>query len=343
MGELGQKNITDARVLVVGMGGLGCPVTQYLVAAGVGTLGLVDGDKVEEKNLHRQILYTEYDINQYKVEVAATRLSSLNPTTQINKYTAHLNAFNAKIIIEKYDYVIDCTDNFEAKYLLNDLSILMGKTFISASASGFEGNLMVININKNVENPCLRCLFPNDRLVPGIGDCNQSGILGAFVGIIGSWQAAEILKIILTKNLSNSDEIFVPTKALFFDFHDSRLRSVVVRKNSQCACSDKDRLAKNVLIESLYVTRDQLDNLLNLVLVDIRSQEETEKGPVNGFESNENFLTKTYTTIMSDEDSSAFWQTDKTYVLCCASGVRSAAAARRLRDQGHQVFSLKFN
>jgi sulfur-carrier protein adenylyltransferase/sulfurtransferase len=316
VGEKGQQAIKNARVLIVGMGGLGCPAAQYLAASGVGHLGLIDSDLVEESNLSRQILYTQKDIGGPKVEIAATALRSINPSMEIICFYESLNSKNVNQILEKFEIIIDCTDNFETKFLLNDTSLQLRKTLITASATGFEGNLLIV---KN-GGPCLRCLYPN-ALTASVGNCNLEGVLGAFVGIVGSWQAAEALKIIL----SFSDQNEGLGKVLFFDFINSRVRSVSLEKNPACLCHQNF----NVMESNFNIRMDQLDSLKDYIFVDVRSEEDREnsQAPIDS-------INIPHLEIISGEIPLEFWLKDKNYVLFCNKGQRSATAKNYLRKNG---------
>ncbi len=312
VGINGQQAINQSRVLIVGMGGLGCPAAQYLAAAGIGHLGIVDSDLVDETNLHRQILFSFSDIGKRKVEAGHAALKSLNPDMEIKCYFDSINSSNAKQILANYDIILDCTDNFQTKYLLNDTCLKLNKILICASATGFEGYLMTIE----KEGPCLRCLYPN-ALNAEIGNCNLEGILGPFVGIVGSWQAAEALKKILNINSEN--------KVLFFDFHSSRTRSVTLQKNPTCLCGQKYQ----TLDSGFYLGLNQLKTLKDFIVIDVRSNEEREESPPPIDSINIPHL-----EIISGEISPEFWLKDKTYVLFCNKGQRSATATNWLRKNG---------
>ncbi|MCT4582138.1 MAG: HesA/MoeB/ThiF family protein [Flavobacteriales bacterium] len=194
IGELGQERLKTAKVLVVGAGGLGCPVLQYLVAAGVGRIGLVDGDRVSESNLQRQILYTNQDVGQLKVDAAVERLSQQNALIQFDKYQEWLHVENALTIIEKYDVIVDGTDNFSTRYLINDACVLLNKPFVYASIFKFEGQLSVFNYQNG---PSYRCLFPEPPKANQLPNCSEVGVLGVLPGVLGTFQANEVLKMIL--------------------------------------------------------------------------------------------------------------------------------------------------
>lgn len=194
VGEAGQQKLAEAKVLVVGAGGLGCPALQYLAAAGIGTIGIVDGDVVNETNLHRQVLYTNSDVGRPKVQVAAERLYRLNPEVKINTYTEFLTAKNAMDIVANYDLVVDATDNFAARYRINDVCVKLDKPVVYGAIHRFEGQVSVFNYKGG---PTYRCLFPDKPAESQIPDCNETGVLGVLPGIIGTQQATEVLKIIL--------------------------------------------------------------------------------------------------------------------------------------------------
>jgi adenylyltransferase/sulfurtransferase len=336
VGEMGQLAIEKSRVLIVGMGGLGCPAAQYLIASGVGCLGIADGDRVEEINLHRQILYSDQDLGKPKVEVAAKRLQSMNPSSKINCYFEPMSPVNAVSMLENYDMILDCTDNFETKYLLNDSCLKMKKTLISASATGFEANLMIVD----GDGPCLRCLYPQVKS-GDVGNCNLNGILGAFVGIVGSWQAAEVLKAILihagrARNLENPIG-----KVLFFDFYNSRIRAVSIKKMSDCFCTNKSAFKNKKKLRSINLTVDQVRGLDDYVLVDVRTDEERGSEPFLEFENSES-THRPHHEIVSGEFNQDQWQSNKKYVFFCSMGKRSAMVAQWLREHGVKgVYSMR--
>lgn len=187
----GQEKLKAAKVLVVGAGGLGCPVLQYLCAAGVGTLGIIDGDKVDESNLQRQILFTSKDIGEPKAKTAALKLKAQNPHINFKVANISVQKDNILKLIEDFDIVVDCTDNFPTRYLINDASILKNKTLVFGAIHQFEGQVSVFNYNNG---PSYRCIFPEASDVP---NCAESGVIGVLPGIIGTLQANEVLKVIL--------------------------------------------------------------------------------------------------------------------------------------------------
>lgn len=189
----GQLKLTNSRVLVVGLGGLGLPALQYLNAMGAGTLGLMDNDKVELHNLQRQVLYTEKDIGRSKLKVALERLSAQNTETQFKTYPNFLTPQNALDIIAEYDLVLDATDNFETRYLINDACVLLNKPFVYGALHGFEGQVSVFNYK---QGPTYRCLFPKQPKAHEMPNCDENGVLGVIPGIIGNLQALEVVKVL---------------------------------------------------------------------------------------------------------------------------------------------------
>lgn len=194
VGESGQQKLLDSKVLMIGAGGLGCPALQYLAGAGIGTIGIMDGDTVDESNLQRQILFSTSDIGTKKVLAAKARLEGLNPEIAINAYAENLTQENALKIISDYDLVIDGTDNFATRYLVNDACVKLNKPFIYGAIHKFEGQLSVFNLN---DGPTYRCLFPDPPQSDQIPNCAEVGVLGVLPGIVGTLQATEAIKIIL--------------------------------------------------------------------------------------------------------------------------------------------------
>ncbi len=196
-GKEAQDKLQNAKVLVVGIGGLGCPALQYLVATGVGNIGIIDADTISLSNLHRQLLFTDTEIGQKKVTVAEGKMKELNEHVVIESYPFDLAKENALDLISKYDLVIDGTDNFSAKYLMNDACVLLNKPWIYGAVSGYEGQVSVFNVTK-IENPAIhyRDLFPVTPHPGEIRSCEETGVLGVLPGIIGTMQATEAIKLI---------------------------------------------------------------------------------------------------------------------------------------------------
>jgi molybdopterin/thiamine biosynthesis adenylyltransferase/rhodanese-related sulfurtransferase len=192
-GREGQQKLADAKVLVIGAGGLGVPVLQYLTGMGVGTLGIVDADQVSLSNLHRQVIYTPADVGQLKVDCCVQKLKKQNQDVQFNTYPHFLSSDNALDIVKDYDLVVDATDNFNARYLINDACVILKKPFVYGALQQFEGHVSVFN---HQDGPTYRCLYPEPLGEGQIPDCNTAGVLGIVPGLIGSYQALETIKII---------------------------------------------------------------------------------------------------------------------------------------------------
>jgi molybdopterin/thiamine biosynthesis adenylyltransferase/rhodanese-related sulfurtransferase len=194
VGQNGQDKLSQAKVLVIGAGGLGCPVLQYLVAAGIGAIGIVDFDTVETSNLQRQILFGTASLGKNKALAAKNRLEDLNPTITITAYPEKLTSKNALKLFKGYDIIVDGTDNFATRYLINDASILINKPVVYGAIYKFEGQVSVFNYKNG---PSYRCLFPNPPKEGAVANCSEVGVFGVLPGIIGTMQANEVLKIIL--------------------------------------------------------------------------------------------------------------------------------------------------
>ena len=196
IGALGQRKIREAKVLIIGMGGLGCPAAEFLTRSGIGTLGIVDHDKVSLSNIHRQTLYTEKNVNKSKVKIAKKKLNEINPKTKINIFNYKLNKIKFNKIIKNYDYIIDGTDNFESKFLINDISLDYKKFLVVGAISKFDGHIFSFDF-KNKNSPSLRDFYQEEVVTDEILNCENDGILGTVAGIVGTIQANEILKKIL--------------------------------------------------------------------------------------------------------------------------------------------------
>lgn len=206
IGEAGQQKLKDASVLVIGAGGLGCPVLQYLTAAGVGKIGILDNDWVDESNLQRQILYTVQDINKPKPKAAREKLSALNPYVHFQIHFLRLNRENALTTMAAYDIIVDCTDNFASRYLINDACVILDKPLIYGAVFQFEGQITVLNYKNG---PTLRCLHPDIPHPLESPSCSEAGIIGYIAGIIGAMQANETIKIILGAGDILSGKMFI--------------------------------------------------------------------------------------------------------------------------------------
>ena len=223
IGALGQRKIQDAKVLIIGMGGLGCPAAEFLTRSGIGTLGIVDYDKVSLSNIHRQTLYTEKDINKSKVKIAKKKLNEINPKTKINIFNYKLNKIKFNKIIKNYDYIVDGTDNFESKFLINDISLDYKKFLVVGAISKFDGHIFSFDF-KNKNNPSLRDFYQEEVVTDEILNCEYDGILGTVAGIVGTMQANEILKKIL--NIGQNLNGFI----LILDLLNLSMRRVKLKK-----------------------------------------------------------------------------------------------------------------
>jgi adenylyltransferase/sulfurtransferase len=203
VGTLGQKKIIQSKVLIIGMGGLGCPVAEFLTRAGIGCLGIVDPDVVNLSNIHRQSLYDFNDLKKYKVLAAREKLKKINSKTKINCHKIRLNKNNYIKIINKYDFIVDGSDNFNTKFLINDLCKINKKFLVTGAISKFDGHIFTFDF-KNKKTPCIRSFFQEAKISDDILNCEYEGILGTVAGIIGTIQANEVLKKILNigKNLN---------------------------------------------------------------------------------------------------------------------------------------------
>ena len=203
IGILGQKKIIQSKVLIVGMGGLGCPVAEFLTRAGVGSLGIIDSDIVDLSNIHRQSLYDTRDLKKPKVIAAQKKLKKINPKTKVKCHKIRLNKNNYNKIIKEYDYIVDGSDNFKTKFLINDFCKMSKKFLVTGAISKFDGHLFTFDF-KNKYTPCIRSFFQEEKISDDILNCEYEGILGTVAGIIGAIQANEILKKILNigKNLN---------------------------------------------------------------------------------------------------------------------------------------------
>ncbi|XP_014262280.1 adenylyltransferase and sulfurtransferase MOCS3 [Cimex lectularius] len=248
IGVQGQEKFKKASVLIVGCGGLGCPAAQYLVGTGIGRIGLLDYDDVEESNLHRQILHKESSIGISKVESVASSLMNLNSEVKIEKHHKQICSSNASEIVSKYDIVIDATDNVPTRYLLNDVCVLLNRPLVSGSAIKMEGQLTVYNCKGG---PCYRCLFPQPPPPEAVSNCGDVGVLGPVPGVIGVLQALQAVNIIL------ENEGVLSGKLLIFDGLETTFRTVKLRNRSEkcLICSDHPTIKQLVDYEQFCGSR----------------------------------------------------------------------------------------
>jgi len=229
IGVLGQKKIIFSKVLIVGAGGLGSPVAEFLSRAGIGALGIVDNDKVSLSNLHRQSLYNTSDIGKYKVKIAKDKIKKINPNTKVTIYKLRLSNGNFKKIINDYDYIVDGSDNFTTKFLLNDFCFKFKKILVTGAISKFDGHIFTFNF-KNRKIPCLRCFYQESDISDDLLNCESEGILGTVAGIVGTIQANEVLKKILNIGTVLDGYIFI------LDLLNLNFRKVKLKKRKNCIC-----------------------------------------------------------------------------------------------------------
>ena len=322
-----QLKLRDARVLVVGAGGLGCPVLLYLSAAGVGSIGIVDSDKLEVSNLQRQVLYTMSDIGKNKAEAAVERLSSLNPLIRLKAHPTRLTSANAFAIFESYDIVVDGTDNFPTRYLINDACILSGKPFIYASILQYEGQAAVFNYRRagGKYSANYRDLFPEPPSAESVPNCEQAGVLGVLPGLLGCIQANEVIKIITGIGEPLADKLLILDSATMeqtlirLPNHGMRARiKTLIDYEDFCGISagknksltDKPFSMKEVTVQEL---KKLMDSKADFQLIDVREPHEYdicnlegELIPMSDIPSNVDKISK-----------------DKQVILHCRSGKRS--------------------
>jgi molybdopterin/thiamine biosynthesis adenylyltransferase len=228
IGGEGQEKLLAARVLVIGAGGLGAPLLQYLAAAGIGTLGVIDDDQVDLSNLQRQVIHRSSDIGVAKVESARRAVSEINPDVKLIAHNERLNESNVDRLIAGYDVVADGSDNFATRYLVHDACYRARKILVSASILRFEGQLTTYKAWQGAGHPCLRCLFAAPPPADQVPSCAAAGVLGALAGTLGSWQAGEVVKEILGIGRSLSGRL------VLFDALDGSVNEMALEKNPSC-------------------------------------------------------------------------------------------------------------
>ena len=306
-GQTGQKALLETKVLIVGCGGLGCPVALYLTRGGVRQIGLADGDKVDLTNLHRQVLYTESSVGDLKVHAAKEALLNGDEELEIDVYPTRLQKTNYEEIFVQYDVIVDCTDNFEARYLINDACVILGKPLVYGAANGWEGQVAVFNL-KNSGN--LRDIFPEVPNQGIIQNCEEAGVLGVTTGIIGNMMAMEVIKV--------ATNIGTPLVNQFvqYDAESNQYHSIKYKPNTSRL---EIKIEGNAQISWGEYYRDYNEALL----VDVHSSEERSIEPV---ESVHMPLSR-----VSNEASTLDWR--KQVVFFCATGKRATEAATITRNE----------
>ena len=335
----GQDKIKQSKVLIVGAGGLGSPIALYLAAAGIGTIGIVDFDKVDENNLQRQIIHSTKDIGTLKTESAKKAIHDLNPNVKVEIYNKKLNSKNAIEIIKKYDVVIDGSDNFPTRYLVNDACVLLKKPNVYGSIFRFEGHASVFNFD---DGPCYRCLFPNPPPKDSIPSCAEAGVLGVLPGIIGAIQATETLKIILGKGDTLSGRFLV------YDALSMTFKELKLGKNMNCPiCGESPRIKELIDYEefcnmkeeeersleddeiSVRQMKKMMDDHEDFILIDVREEPEWDICKIEGAK-----LIPLSQIMNGNIDVLENIEKDKNIVLHCHTGARSAEALNILRNKG---------
>lgn len=334
IGAYGQQKLSEGRVLVIGAGGLGTPALAYLAAAGVGTLGIADDDKIEHSNLQRQILYSEDNVGQSKVEVAIKRLSAFNTEVRTIGHPMRVNARNILPVMEKYDVIIDATDRLETKFMLNDAAAKIQKPLIWAVALGFEAQVSVFDARSG---PCLRCLYPTlpEESLP---TCSQAGILGAITGIAGSLQALEAIKWFLRDVSPNIKSI--KGRVCVVDGRDLTIRQPLLRQDPSCptcGCLPDDislRDCENQDASYRTLPPEELDNFPDALIVDVREKDEWLEDHLDGA------LHLPLSYLLDSEPPQLPQRSG--YIVYCEHGIRSQTAATHLARAGYTpVFSVE--
>jgi adenylyltransferase/sulfurtransferase len=337
VGEKGQAKLRNSRVLVIGCGGLGVPVLPYLAGAGIGRIGMVDSDKLEASNLHRQTMYAFADIGEYKAILAADKLRALNPEVDARAYTIRLNAENAEELVSEYDLVIDCTDNFSTKFLLNDVCVRLGKPVIFSSVYQYEGQLQVVRPDRG--GACLRCVWPEATRDGLVGNCAEAGVLGPVPGVFGSLQALEALKTLLDLQGQLGNELLV------IDLLTMSISRVRIKRAATCPDHATSRVVRPLdtaafnasTSEPLEVSFDSLDEAeaQGLAVIDIREANELAETPTPTAKARHLPMAE----LLHGNKPLA---TAGKHLLVCASGRRSLAAVEELRARGQgNVYSLR--
>ena len=344
VGLEGQLKLKQAKVLCIGAGGLGAPLSLYLAAAGVGRIGIVDFDSVDSSNLQRQVLFSTGDVGRPKTEAAAERLRGLNPHVRIDEFPARLTSENALDILRDYDIIVDGTDNFPARYLVNDACVLLGKPNVYGSIFRFEGQVSVFG---SPGGPCYRCLYPEPPPPGLVPSCAEGGVLGVLPGIVGALQAAETLKLILGQGDSLGGRL------LLLDVLAMTFRETKLRKNPECpVCGEHPTVTKlmdytefcgirgeetssmaaNVPEITPRELKSRLDRGDDLFILDVREPQEYRICHLNG------------RLIPLGEIPQRVGELDRSreIVVHCRSGKRSADAVEFLQRAGFQkIWNLK--
>jgi adenylyltransferase/sulfurtransferase len=329
VGARGQGKLRASGVLVVGCGGLGVPVISYLAGAGIGRLGLIDSDRLEASNLHRQTLYALADVGQLKAQLAATRVAALNPDVEVQIYPVRLDATNAPDLVGRYDLVIDCTDNFSTKFLLNDVCVQKRVPVIFSSVYQYEGQLQVVRPDR--DGACLRCVWPEATRDGIVGNCAEAGVLGPVPGTFGSLQAFEALKLLLDLPGQLGEELLVLD---LLTFSISKVRTRRTATHPDHARSARATPQDTTPLELDFQTLEDAQ-AAGYQIIDIREPAEISASPLATEQARRIPMARLLHGVP------AFEPEGKT-LLVCASGRRSIAATQELRVKGlKDVYSLR--
>lgn len=327
LGLEGQKTLQNSKIIIVGLGGLGCPASLYLSQAGIGAITIVDHDIVDETNLHRQILFTEKMIGHGKAVSAKKNIELYNSHIFINDIAHKLDKDNAFSLCMDHDLILDCTDNFESKYLLNQTSKELKIPLISASIFQSEASILTLNIN---DGPCLECIFPEKPPLSLIPNCSQSGVLGIDVGIVGLFQAKEAVNILMNGSVLHHKIMTINLQSLTTKIRD-------IKKSPHCSsisCNPKNYFENNIRNIDINKLKILLNDIPHTQLIDVRSKNEHKEFNIGGY------------NIPLDQMANQINRLDPhiTTIVYCQSGKRSSEAARYLIEKGFvDVFNLEWS
>ncbi len=338
VGSEGQRRLKQARVLLIGAGGLGSPVALYLAAAGIGHLGIVDCDVVDRTNLQRQILHGTSDIGRLKTESAVERIADVNPNVEVARFDAKLTSANALDVLSDYDIIVDGTDNFPTRYLVNDACIILGKPYVYGSIIRFEGQASVFG---HGNGPCYRCLFPEPPPPGMVPSCAEGGVFGVVPGIVGSIQATETIKLILGSGDSLSGRL------LLIDALRMQFRTIRIPRDPACpACGTRvittlidydafcgvpaepvsnagtNGTVREITPRELAARLERRDDL---VLIDVRERGEWDVARISGAK---------LVPLATLQEAAPGLDRTRDMVIHCHHGIRSASAVRYLQSQG---------
>ena len=319
VGLAGQLKLKQAKILVVGSGGLGCPILQYLSAAGIGTIGIIDNDEVDQSNLQRQILFRQEDIGKNKAESAAKSLKALNPFVEFKTYTNRLSSENALELFDKYDIIIDGTDNFQTRYLINDAAVITNKPIVFGSIFKFDGQVSVLNYKNG---PTYRCLYPTPPKPDEVPNCSEIGVLGVLPGIIGSLQANEALKIVLELGNVLSGKLLtynaLTMQQMILSFQKNESIKIKELENNYLAFCRIKTAPKEISYE------EYKKDLLSYNVLDVRTAFERNQSSIESFHIPLSELPNRLNEVPSNKD----------LMVLCQSGTRSKQAISIIKENG---------